>query len=260
MIAAAIAIVLTLMAIWALGTQYLLPLRLKWRVIGLALVLGALSPLPIFLALNLQNAFSFPDNPSVSDALAASFLMAGVPEELVKGIMVVVAIQLLRHLSVFHQDVDPATAFRLPILCGLGFAAVENIAYSLNANLAQMAADQFYHPLIFPLGRGILASMLHASLGCLMGYFMARFVENGRLNWRAAFAGYAAAVLAHTAVNWGLIAVAFQLVKNGPNIDEVNLETLAPQLTLAAILIPTVIVCAIVCIVLMRRRLRQQAA
>lgn len=260
MIVAAIAIVLTLTAVWAFGTQYLLPVRLKWRVIGLMLALGALSPTPIFLALDLRNSFPFPDNPTLSDALAASFLMAGLPEELVKGVAVLIAIQLLRHLSVFHQDVDAATAFRLPILAGLGFAAVENIAYSFNANLAQMAGDQFGHALVIPFARSILASMLHASLGCLMGYFLMRFVANGRLNWWAALAGYAAAVIAHTAVNWGLIAVVFQIVKDGPQIDDVNLEALLPHVTLAVILIPSVIISAIIAVFLARRRLRMASA
>lgn len=259
MTAAAIAIVLAVTAVWAFLTQYLLPVRLKWRVVGLALALGALSPAPILLALDLRSSFSFPDNPTLGDALAASFLLAGLPEELVKGLAVLIAIQVLRHLSVFHQDVDAATAFRLPVLCGFGFAAVENIAYSFNANLAQMAGDQFGHALVIPFARSILASMLHAALGCLMGYFMMRFVENGRLNWRAAFAGYAAAAIAHSAVNWGLIAVVFQISKDGPQIDESNLEALAPHVTLAAILIPTVIVCALVSVLLARRHLRRQS-
>lgn len=259
MTAAAIAIVLTLTAIWAMGTQFLLPGRLKCRVVGLALALGALSPLPIFLALNLRDAFSFPDNPGLGDALAASFLLAALPEELVKGIAVLIAILLLKHLSVFHQDVDQATAFRLPILCGLGFAAVENVAYSLNAGLAEMAGKQFGNPLMIPFARTIMASLLHASLGCLMGYFLTRFVTNGRLHWLSALAGYAAAVIGHAAVNWGLIAVVFQLVKDGHQIDEVDLAALAPHIMLAAVLIPSVIAAAVICVVLMRRRLRRQA-
>lgn len=259
MTAAAIAIVLSLTTAWALATQFLLPARMKWRVVLLALTLGALSPVPIFLALDIRNSFSFPDNPTLLDALAASFLMAGLPEELVKGIMVLVAIQLLRHLSVFHQDVDAATAFRLPILCGLGFAAVENVAYSLNANLAQMAGDQFGHALVIPFARSILASLLHASLGCLMGYFLTRFVTPTGLNWRAALAAYAAAVIGHTAINWGLIAVVFQILKTGPQIDEVNVQALLPHVTLAAILIPTVILLAVVSVVVTRRNLRRRA-
>jgi RsiW-degrading membrane proteinase PrsW (M82 family) len=255
--AAAIAIILTLTAIWVVITQYLLPGRIKWRVIGLALALGALSPLPIFLALDLRDSLPFPANPDLGDALAVSFMLAAVPEELVKGIAVLIAILLLRHLSVFHQDVDQATAFRLPILCGLGFAAVENVAYSLNAGLAEMATAQFGHPLAIPFARTILASMLHGSLGCLMGFFLTRFVTPGGLRWPAALAAYAAAVIGHAAINWGLIAVAFQLLKSNRDIDEVDLEALVPHLILAAVLIPTVVLSAIISVLLMRRRLRR---
>ena len=46
MTAAAIAIILALTGIWVLVVQRLLPTRIKWRVVGLALALGALSPLP----------------------------------------------------------------------------------------------------------------------------------------------------------------------------------------------------------------------
>ncbi|TDQ80613.1 protease prsW family protein [Dongia mobilis] len=259
MTAAAIAIVLTLTGIWVLVVQVLLPARIKWRVVALALVLGALSPLPIFLALDLKGAIPFPENPGLGDALSASFVLAAVPEELVKGVAVLIAILLLRHFSVFHQELDQSTAFRLPILCGLGFAAVENVAYSVNANLAQMAAAQFGHPLVIPLARTLMASMLHASLGCLMGFFLTRFVSARGLNWSAALAAYAAAVIGHAAVNWGLIAVAFQLLRGGRDIDEVNVVTLLPHIMLAAILIPTVVICAIVTVFLARRRLRRLA-
>jgi len=260
MTAAAIAIILVLTGLWVLVVQVLMPTRIKWRVVGLALALGALSPLPIFLALDLRDAIPFPGNPSLGDALAASFTLAALPEEFVKGTAVLVVILLLRHFSVFHQDVDPATAFRLPILCGLGFAAVENVAYSVNADLAQMATAQFGHPLFIPLARTLMASMLHAALGCLMGYFLTRFVTAGALRWPAAFAGYAAAVIGHAAVNWGLIAVAFQLLRGGRKVDEVNIEALLPHIMLAAVLIPVVVLCAVASVFLTRRRLRRGMA
>lgn len=260
MTTAAIAIVLALTSVWVVVTQWLLPTRLKWRVVILALVLGALSPLPILLALDLRNSFTFPDNPSLVDALQASLLLAALPEEFVKGGAVLIAILLLRHLSVFHQDVDQATAFRLPILAGLGFAAVENVAYSFNANLAEMAGQQFGNPLMIPFARTILASLLHGSLGCLMGYFLTRFVRDDRLNWWAALAGYLAAVIGHAAVNWGLIAVVFQIAKGSKQIDEVDIDALVPHITLAAILIPAVVISAIVSVFVMRRRLRREAA
>lgn len=260
MTAAAIAIILTLTAIWVVITQYLLPVRMTWRVVGLALALGALSPLPIFLALDLRDSIPFPDNPGLGVALVASLLLAALPEEFVKGAAVLAAILLLRHLSVFHQDVDQPTAFRLPILCGLGFAAVENVAYSLNAGLAEMATTQFGHPLAIPFARTIFASMLHGSLGCLMGYFLTRFVTRDGLNWWAALRAYVAAVIAHAAVNWGLMAAAFQLLRGGRQIDEVNLESLLPHIILAAILIPSVVLSAIIAVVLMRRRLRRLAS
>lgn len=260
MTAAAIAIILVLTGIWVLVVQHLLPSRIKWRVVGLALALGALSPLPIFLALDLRNSIPFPANPGLGDALSASFTLAAVPEELVKGGAVLIVILLLRHFSVFHQDLDQAAVFRLPILAGLGFAAVENVAYSINADLAQMATAQFGHPLIIPFARTIMASMLHGSLGCLMGYFLTRFLMPNGLNWPAALAGYAAAVIGHAAVNWGLIAVAFQLLRGGRRVDDVDLEALVPHITLAVVLIPLVVFFAVASVFLIRRRLRRQAA
>jgi len=256
MTVAAIAIVVTITALWVLATQHLLSARIKWRVVGLALLLGALSPLPILLAFDLGGVIPMPQDPGLDDALAASLGLAAIPEELVKAIAVVTVILLLRHHSVSHNDIDPATAFRLPILCGLGFAAVENIAYSLDVDLASMFSAKFEYPLIVPLARSILASLLHASLGCLMGLFFTRFAVEGRLRWSAAFAGYAAAVIGHAAVNWGLIAAVLILFQSQRKIDQIDVDALASHFLLAAILIPCVVLTAIVSVVVMRRRLR----
>jgi RsiW-degrading membrane proteinase PrsW (M82 family) len=256
---AAIAIILVITALWVWIAQRLLPYRMKWRVVALALGLGALSPLPLFLLYHLKDQLKLPDNPGLGDAFMISLTMAGLPEELVKSVAVLAAFLLLRHFSVFHQNVDRATMFRLPILCGLAFAAVENIGYSLNTAVTTMVGNEIGTPLLVPLVRSIAASLLHASLGCLMGFFFARMADKARFDWGATVAGITAAVIGHTSVDWGLIVPVLMVLDRGKDLDPSEVESLLPHFILALVLIPTVIGSAIASVVVMRRRLRQPA-
>lgn len=256
---AAIVIILLITALWVWIAQRLLPFRMTWRVVVLALGLGALSPVPLFLLYRIngiKDQLQLPENAGLGDAFVISLTMAGLPEEFVKSLAVLGAFFLLRHFSVFHQQVDRATMFRLPILCGLAFAAVENIGYSLNTAVTTMVVNEIGHPLIVPLVRSIAASLLHASLGCLMGFFFARMADTPRLNWAAALAGFAAAVLGHTAVDWGLIVPVLTMLDRGKDLGPAEIENLLPHFILALLLIPTVIGVAVVSIFVMRRRLR----
>lgn len=254
---AAIAIVLAITAGWVVVVQRLLPVRTKWRVVTLALVLGALSPVPLLLLFHLRERLSLPQDPDLGDALRISFTMAGFPEELVKWIAVLVAIFVLRHFSVFHQQVDRATAFRLPVLCGLAFAAVENIGYSVNSAVTTMVNSEIGNPLIVPLVRSLAASFLHASLGCLMGIFLARIAARPQFNWWSAFGGLIAAVIGHTAVDWGLIVPVLTMLDRGQDLEAAEIEQMVPHFVLAAVAIPTVILAAITCVIAIRRQLRR---
>lgn len=253
---AAISIVLVITAGWVWLVQRLLPIRTKWRVVALAMGLGALSPLPLFLLFRLKDQLSLPENPGLLDALFISLAMAGVPEELVKSVAALAAFLLLRHFSVFHQEVDRATVFRLPVLCGLAFAAVENIGYSLNTAVITMVGKEIGHPLLVPLIRSVAASLLHASLGCLMGFFFARLAQTVRFSWTAALMGFAAAVMGHTAVDWGLIVPVLTVLDRGKDLEPGEIEALLPHFVLALVLIPSVIGAAILSVIVMRRRLR----
>lgn len=255
-IIAAIAIIVGITAGWVVVAQWLLPVRTRWRVVALTLALGALSPAPLLLLFHLKDKLVLPQDPGLGDAFMISLTMAGLPEEFVKTVAVLAAFFILRHFSVFHQQIDRATAFRLPVFCGLAFAAVENIGYSLNSAVTTMVGNEIGNPLIVPLVRSLAASLLHASLGCLMGIFFARMAESPRINWGAALAGFAAAVAGHTAVDWGLIVPVLTVLDRGADLDPTEIEGMLPHFLLAAILIPTVIGAAIVSVVFMRRRLR----
>jgi len=259
---AAIAIIAAITTGWVVVVQYLLPVRTKWRVVALALGLGALSPVPLLLLLRFREPLTLPEDPGLGDGFMISLTMAGLPEEFVKTVAVLAAFFVLRYFSVFHRQVDRATAFRLPILCGLAFAAVENIAYSINPKMAAMVTTEIGNPLLIPLGRSLAASFLHASLGCLMGIFLMRLADSQRFNYLAALGGFVVAVFGHTAVDWGLIVpalTALTLIGRGESLDQSVIEQIAPHLILAAVAIPCVILAAVVSVIVMRRHLRKAA-
>ncbi|MBI2254190.1 MAG: PrsW family intramembrane metalloprotease [Proteobacteria bacterium] len=253
---AAIAIIAAITAGWVVIVQYLLPVRIKWRVVALALGLGALSPVPLLLLFHLREKLTLPPDPGLGDAFMISLTMAGLPEEFVKSVAVLAAFFVLRHFSVFHQQIDRATAFRLPVLCGLAFAAVENIGYSVNSAVTTMVNSEIGNPLIVPLVRSLAASFLHASLGCLMGIFFARLADGPRFNWLAALGGFLAAVMGHTAVDWGLIVPVLTMLDHGQDLDPSEIDQMVPHFVLAAAAIPSVILAAIASVIAMRRSLR----
>ena len=259
-IIAAFSIILVITAGWVILAQHLLPVRTKWRVVALTLFLGALAPLPLLLMLHLKDKLVLPEDPTLIDAFMISLTMAGLPEEGVKTVAVLAAFFILKHFSVFHQQLDRATGFRLPILCGLAFAAVENMGYSLNTAVTDMVGKEIGNPLVVPLIRSLAASLLHASLGCLMGLFFARLAETRHFNWPAVILGVAVAVLGHTAVDWGLIVPVLTVLDRGQDLTAGEMEVLLRHFMLALILIPSVIGAGIVSVFVMRRRLRLVAA
>lgn len=251
----AVAIIIAITAGWVIAVQYLLPVRTKWRAVILALSIGALSPLPLLLLFHLKDKLTLPPDPGLGDAFMLSLTMAGFPEEFVKSLAVLIVLFLLRHVSFFCQPVDRATAFRLPILCGLAFAAVENIGYSINSAVVTMVGNEIGNPLIVPLIRSLAASFLHASLGCLMGIFFSRLADSANFNWLAVLGGFIAAVIAHTIVDWGLIVPVLMMLDRGQDLSPSEIDQLVPHFLLAVISIPSVILAAIISVIVMRRRL-----
>lgn len=255
---AAVAIVIFISGCWLLAARHLLPLRLPWRHMAVPFGFGAISPLPIVIFQRLGSRFELPAAADLSDAFVIALTMAALPEELLKAGAVVASFWLLRQFTPTCHRVGDSTGFRIPVLCGLGFAAVENIAYSVNASVVSVVGAGIGHPLMIPLLRSLAASLLHASLGCLMGFFFARFANEGHFRWPLAVAGCVAAVIGHVAVDWGLIVPVLTMLQGGGEPDAAALENLAPHFLLALFLIPAVIAAAVVAVLVTRRRLRRQ--
>lgn len=256
---AAIGIVAAISVCWLVVARHALADRLAWRRMLVPFALGALSPVPILLLHRMGDGFSLPAAPDLADAFVIALGVAAVPEELLKAVAVVGSFLLLRQVTDKGPCVDGSTGFRIPVLCGLGFAAVENIVYSVNSSLIATIGAGIGHPLLIPLLRSVAAGLLHASLGCLMGFFFANFASGERLRWRSALAGCVAAIVGHLAVDWGLIVPVLTMLQNGAEPDGVALAALAPHFLLALFLIPSVILAAGASIVVMRRRLRVEA-
>jgi RsiW-degrading membrane proteinase PrsW (M82 family) len=242
----AVAIVLGAASAWIWLTQRILPGRIGPRIMLPALVFGALSPLPVLLGFR----FWMPSWLDAESGLGEAFVMAlsvtALPEESVK------LVSALGVIWVFRASIGPSQAFRVPILVGLAFAAVENIFYSFNASITSFAAHELGTALAIPLMRSVLSSFLHASLGCLMGFFLARFLAIAGGNRRDLVLAFVVPVLGHAAVNWGLIVPAFAVASGGP-IDPKTVANFLPHFAAAAIAIPLVIVGAGYCLIRMRR-------
>jgi RsiW-degrading membrane proteinase PrsW (M82 family) len=105
----------------------------------------------------------FPGANPFQAALLISFGMAAVPEELMK--FAVVRFYAARH----RQFNEPLDGMVYGVVAALGFAATENIAYSLNQGWG------------VTLFRSCTAIPLHAAVGAIMGHYVAgsRFARPG---------------------------------------------------------------------------------
>jgi RsiW-degrading membrane proteinase PrsW (M82 family) len=135
------------------------------RVIWICVLLGALSTLPAALIeIWLEKHIPIVANSWVG-AYARALLFAGLPEELLKVSIIAAVARRARDFDEPMDGVVYGTAV------GLGFAALENIAYVAgNAHWAAVAVV-----------RGILSVPFHGALGAIAGAYLARARFGGAL-------------------------------------------------------------------------------
>jgi RsiW-degrading membrane proteinase PrsW (M82 family) len=207
--------------------QALFPRKARWALIGAAFVAGmaitagyaALLPPASERLIGITDAWS---------ALEAMALAAGLPEEAVK------LLALLIVLAIFRRGLTPAEAFQAGLVVALGFAALENLQY---ARALPEAAEWV------ALGRGMVASFVHSMMAMFMGTFIAAFVRRGGWRrWDLVAAGYAVAALAHSLFDWGLVRPLLEYFRT----QEIQPQTLMEALPIAIPCVLGVIVCALI--------------
>ena len=201
-------------AFFILLFQYLFPRPAPWRLVACALSAGIVVT---YLFTLLLRHFAEPTMvalqqvATLADALRFAALRAALPEEATKSIATLVA------LLPFWRRATPAQAFQAALIVAVGFAVVENRGYA--------AAFQGYAVLI-AIGRGLLATFVHASVAMIFGWFLMRFVAGGWRGWHLPLLGYLAASLAHALHDAGLML---------PMAEFVKTETVSPESVLGAI-------------------------
>ena len=214
--------------------QALFPRPARWRLIGVAFVLGmaitagyaALLPPASERLVGIDTAWS---------ALQAMALAAGLPEEAVKLAATLIA------LFLFRRGLTPAEAFQAALVAALGFAALENLQYA-------RALPDAAVPVAF--GRGIVASFVHSMMGMFQGTFLAAFIRRGGWKrWDLVAAGYVVAALAHSLFDWGLVRPLLEYFRD----QNIRPETLMEALPIA---IPCVLGVVIAALILFVRQLK----
>jgi RsiW-degrading membrane proteinase PrsW (M82 family) len=212
--------------------QALFPRPARWTLIGAAFVLGmvitagyaSILPPASERLIGITDAWS---------ALQAMALAAGIPEEAVKLLALVIT------LVIFRKGLTPAEAFQAGLVVALGFAALENLQY---ARALPEAAEWV------ALGRGIVASFVHSMMAMFMGTFIAAYIRRGGpdlRSWRRldlVVAGYAIAALAHSLFDWGLVRPLLEYFRT----QEIKPETLVEALPIAIPCVLGVIICALI--------------
>lgn len=214
--------------------QALFPRPARWPLIGAAFVLGmaitagyaAMLPPASERLVGITDAWS---------ALQAMALAAGVPEEAVKLLATLIVLVL------FRRGLAPAEAFQAALVVALGFAALENLQY---ARALPEAAEYI------AFGRGIVASFVHSMMAMIQGTFLAAFIRRGGWRrWDLVALGYAAAALAHSLFDWGLVRPLLEYFRN----QQLRPETVMEALPIA---IPCVLGVVIVALILFVRQLK----
>ena len=230
----AIIAVLACAALLTAFYQALFPRPARWKLIGTAFVLGmaitagyaAMLPPASERLIGITDAWS---------ALQAMALAAGIPEEAVK------LLALMITLVVFRKGLTPAEAFQAGLVVALGFAALENLQY---ARALPDAAEWV------ALGRGVVASFVHSMMAMFAGTFIAAFVRcGGWKRWDLVVAGYAVAALAHSLFDWGLVRPLLEYFRT----QQIKPETVMQALPIA---IPCVLGVIIGALVLFVRQLK----
>ena len=167
----AIAAVLFCAALFVLLFQYLFPRPAPWRLVGAAVVAGAVCTYVLSVILRHlvgTGPASFDDLTTIPAAFTFAILRVGLPEELTKAVAALLA------LAPFWRRVSPAQAFQAALYSAVGFAIVENQGYAT-------AFGQ--HALLIAFGRGFLATLTHTLLAMIFGLFLMRFVAHGWRHW-----------------------------------------------------------------------------
>lgn len=203
------AVVPSLLLMWYFNKRDLFrePPRVLWGTFGL----GVAVTVPVILvAMPLTLLFAQLHNPHAK-GLAEAFMMAAIPEELFKFLVV-------RLYCARHREFDePMDGIVYGAAASLGFASLENILYVSQGGLG------------VALMRAITAVPNHAFLGALMGYYVgqARFSpETARQSTRLALL---VPILLHGIYDYPLLASKAHVELHGaPSPLLIGLCTLVP--------------------------------
>ena len=197
----AIAAVLFCAALFVLLFQYLFPRPAPWRLVGAAVVAGAVCTYVLSVILRHlvgTGPARFDDLTTIPAAFTFAILHVGLPEELTKSVAALLA------LAPFWRRVSPAQAFQAALCSAVGFAIVENQGYAT-------AFGQ--HALLMAFGRGFLATLTHTLLAMIFGLFLMRFVAHGWRQWHLVVIGYLVAALAHALYDTGMLPILSEYLK-----------------------------------------------
>jgi RsiW-degrading membrane proteinase PrsW (M82 family) len=197
----AIVAVLFCAALFVLLFQYLFPRPAPWRLVGAAVVAGAVCTYGLSVILrHLVGAglASFDSLTTIPAAFTFAILRVGLPEELTKAVATLIA------LAPFWRRVSPAQAFQATLYCAVGFAIVENQGYAT-------AFGQ--HALLMAFGRGFLATLTHTLLAMIFGLFLMRFVAHGWRQWHLLVIGYLVTAAAHALYDTGMLPILSEFLR-----------------------------------------------
>ncbi|MHA1565044.1 MAG: PrsW family intramembrane metalloprotease [Alphaproteobacteria bacterium] len=188
-----------------------------WVAFGLGVVVAIpIAAAEYLVALPFQGLVSGP----VFSAVKA-FAIAAIPEE--TGKLLILVFLVMR-----HEDFSrPVQAIALATAVSLGFAAIENVLYVLDAS--DWAATA--------LARSLTALPMHAATGLVMGHFACLTVSAKRHRYLYGILMLAVPVLLHTAYNFPVFMLAGLGAFSGAPID----PTTSPYYLLFALALATCI-------------------
>lgn len=152
---------------------------------------------------------------SVLISFGEAFLGAAIPEEVAKFILVWMIIRR-------HEDCEqPQSIFATSIIVGLGFAAIENIAYVFDGSDDWLSVG---------ITRAMMAVPMHTTCGIVMGRFLAQAeAYAARKRWLLT-CGVVASIFLHGIYDWPLFYIDWLeegLPADDPTVLLANLALLA---------------------------------
>ena len=220
----AIVAVLFCAALFILLFQYLFPRPAPWRLVGTAIVAGAVCTYVLSLLLRQfvgTGLNSFDNLTTIPAAFTFAILRVGLPEELTKAVAALIA------LAPFWRRVTPAQAFQAALFCAVGFAIVENQGYAT-------AFGQ--HAMLMAFGRGFLATLTHTLLSMIFGLFLMRFVTHGWRQWHLPIIGYLIAAGAHALYDTGMLPILSEFLRT-KNVTVPTMLTALPVVVVGIALV-----------------------